>query len=381
MAINGITKQSPYLGSAPPLSQLNNHFILDDMITNLGQFNPFHPAVDIDILVEWLKNVQNHQVDLESTMRKLLKTFLKTEAFKERFDPLDADIKAKIKTFIDGKGVESIVSKTGFKPKPSPSSQHRFNGLDYRSTDVAKPAEQPKPGKNSFWTKFQNLIGCMVQKVEDDDKDSALNVPDHLGARNKLFSKRWGGEGKVVWDDAEKTKVMEVCTLIFSFLKENTGANSVQVYENIPFDNWGLVQEAKNTPALTCVPTKVQGLINLINWVNQHHPDLRVRCAGYRHSWAPVFSEDKQILVSMLNLEQATQLPDPSVISATSRENACNDFKVIGPVVVAAAVNSATIRLGAAVTTEEFRRWATTDGKWCLPMDVILGEYEDLLPS
>lgn len=120
---------------------------------------------------------------------------------------------------------------------------------------------------------------------------------------------------------------------------------------------------------------KVQGLINLVNWVKRYHPELRIRCAGYRHSWAPIFSEDRQILVSMLNLQQATQLPDPSVISKTSRGNIHNDFKVIGAPAVAADKKSATVRLGAAVTTEEFRRWATNDGDWCLPLDVILGEY------
>jgi hypothetical protein len=151
------------------------------------------------------------------------------------------------------------------------------------------------------------------------------------------------------------------------------------VYEKIPFDNWGHVEEAKNTPAWTCVPTKVQGLINLMKWVNKYHPELKVRCSGYRHSWAPIFSQDNQILVSMLNLEQATQLPDPEVISATSAKDILNDFKSIGPLVVAAGGSSATVRLGAAVTSEQFRRWATEDGKWCLPMDVILGQYENLL--
>lgn len=112
----------------------------------------------------------------------------------------------------------------------------------------------------------------------------------------------------------------------------------------------------------------------MVKWVNKYHPELRIRCSGYRHSWAPLFSEDKQILVSMLNLQQATRLPDPHVISATSVENVYNDFKVIEEPTVAVNQQSATVRLGAAVTTEEFRRWATGNGKWCLPMDVILGE-------
>jgi hypothetical protein len=214
MATNGNTPQKPNLGLAPAVEQLNNHFILGEMINNLSTFNPAHPTVDFDVLVDWLTHVQDHRVDLESTMRKLLKTFVKTEAYKDQFEPLEAETQDQIKAFIKGTGAEDVVAEKGFRPKPSPSSQHRFRGLDSRLIESARPAVKAKPAKKSFWTWFQNLIGSCVQKIEHDDQDPALDVPSSLEERNKLFSKRWGGGDKVVYEDIQKTLVMEVQTLI-----------------------------------------------------------------------------------------------------------------------------------------------------------------------
>ena len=100
--------------------------------------------------------------------------------------------------------------------------------------------------------------------------------------------------------------------------------------------------------------------------------NLRVRCAGYRHSYVPIFSEDGQILVSMLNLEEVTTLPDPLVILPNSPANAYNDFKTID--VVRETNGKAWVRIGTAVTLEELRRWATGNGKWALPVDTIITE-------
>jgi len=78
----------------------------------------------------------------------------------------------------------------------------------------------------------------------------------------------------------------------------------------------------------------------------------------------------------MINLKQATQLPDPSVIMPDSTENASNDFKTISLVPgEGRKPGTALVRVGAAVTTEELRRWMMNAEKWTLPSDVILGEY------
>lgn len=79
----------------------------------------------------------------------------------------------------------------------------------------------------------------------------------------------------------------------------------------------------------------------------------------------------------MLDLKQATQLPDPHVILPNAASNKDNDFKVIefssGMTGSRARPKSKLVRLGAAVTTEEFRRFAVHNYV-TLPMDVILGE-------
>ena len=209
MAANNDLFRRPELGEAPDLDNLNNQFILGEMISNLSQLDPFHPNVDVGILVDWLQHVKNHQVDLESTIRKLLKTFQNTKAYKDRFDPLDLETKARIAAFVEGKPAKDVVAK-GFVPKPSPASQNRFKGLDYHPPETVMSLPQGHPAKKSFWTKFQNAFGCFVHEVEETEKPAALEVPDDLQARERLFSQRWGGGDMVVYEDEKRTKVMEV---------------------------------------------------------------------------------------------------------------------------------------------------------------------------
>lgn len=105
--------------------------------------------------------------------------------------------------------------------------------------------------------------------------------------------------------------------------------------------------------------------------------ELRVRCGGYRHSWSSTFSQDKHILVSLLNLEEVTKIPDAMSISPEYID-ADNELKVIQlaapPGVAAVGADKALCRVGVSVTNEQFRRWAVKNDKWSLPVDVILVE-------
>lgn len=77
----------------------------------------------------------------------------------------------------------------------------------------------------------------------------------------------------------------------------------------------------------------------------------------------------------MINLKQATELPDPHVLLPDAASNRTNELKTIELVTEPEpGAKTALVQVGAAVTTEEFRRWAIKTGKWTLPMDVILGE-------
>jgi FAD/FMN-containing dehydrogenase len=126
----------------------------------------------------------------------------------------------------------------------------------------------------------------------------------------------------------------------------------------------------------TFIPKTVLGLRNLVKWAKAN--DFRVRCGGYRHSWSSTFSENKQILISLLNLKEVTKLPDPMALAPVEYIDPKNELKVIqftAPAgVVASQGDKALVRVGVSVTNEQFRRWAVDNDKWTLPVDVILVE-------
>ena len=103
--------------------------------------------------------------------------------------------------------------------------------------------------------------------------------------------------------------------------------------------------------------------------------NFRVRCAGYRHSWSDTFSADNEILVSLLSLKEVNTIPNPLAIEATHEAHG-NELMSIDILHKPSFSTSGKdcVRVGAAVTNEAFRRWAITNGKCALPMDVILVE-------
>lgn len=83
-------------------------------------------------------------------------------------------------------------------------------------------------------------------------------------------------------------------------------------------------------------------------------------------------------MVSLLNLEQVTKIPDAMSISPEHIDPE-NELKVIQlatpPGATANSAGNALVRVGVSVTNEQFRRWAVANDKWTLPVDVILVEY------
>ena len=129
----------------------------------------------------------------------------------------------------------------------------------------------------------------------------------------------------------------------------------------------------KNKPKYTFVPTKTLGLQNLVKYAKEH--GFRVRCAGYRHSWSDTFSEDNEILVSLLGLKEVNNIPNPLATGPTHNANG-NELMSIDILEKPSFSTSGKdcVRVGAAVTNEAFRRWAIQNNKCALPMDVILVE-------
>ena len=166
----------------PSTMKLNNHFILGEMIDHLQRLFTDTTDVDLDILVDWLTAVRNHQVDLQTTLRNLLRAFWPTNAFKEHYDLLDEDIRVKIKAFADGKSGEKTLSNGVFDPKPSPRSHHRFRLLDF----------------------MKNL-------VHHEHVPDAASLKQDMERRRDAFRTERGLP--VIYEDKEEKKVMEVCNL------------------------------------------------------------------------------------------------------------------------------------------------------------------------
>ena len=147
--------------------------------------------------------------------------------------------------------------------------------------------------------------------------------------------------------------------------------NPVQYLEREEFRNWG--QTIRNVPALTFIPRTKTGIRNIVRWAAAN--GLRVRAAGYRHSWSDVYSADGEVLVSMLPLYDVEHLPSPEPPIDSADE--LQGIEVVGTV-VEDGTTRALCRIGAATTNEQFRRWCLDEGggnwAWTIPLNVIMVE-------
>ena len=113
-----------------------------------------------------------------------------------------------------------------------------------------------------------------------------------------------------------------------------------------------------------------------------HPPSLSLPCTftadtehfEIGHSWAPIFGRSGQILVSFIGLREATQLPNTT--SLPLPESAPTELESIelvrdGKPRVA---GNALVRVGAGTTNERLRRWCVENGKYTLPLNVIMVE-------
>lgn len=218
---------------------------------------------------------------------------------------------------MDGKSIKDALGANTFKVSdhPSPGVKHHFSLLN----------------------SLKNLLNeCLSAKHEIEGK--GLIKPANL---ENL---------PIVYEDGNKKVIMEV-------------------YSDVPFENWGL--SISNTPQYTFLPTTVIGIQNLVHYATENN--FRIRCSGYRHSWGPIFGDGKDILVSFVNLNTVTTLPDPLTIAgedaSTQALSELGSIEIVGD----AASGGKFVRLGVAVTGEGFRRWQLANG-WAMPVNTILVE-------
>lgn len=314
----------------PPEPKLNHPNLLEAIISNAYKLQSSHPLVDIQELIEQLKLVLAKDVNPEIQIRGYLKIFSRTPTFQNAFEKLDPEMKKQLDAFISGKTVEDAIGGQGPWPmRRSPAAAEHAEGLD----------------------KGENKSG--LQKVLEKGSKYKKHFRNNVCLRYGL-------------DCIENRDIPGIMPIIF---EDESRTKRIKIYANTPFHNWGL--SVSNTPSLTAVPTKVLGVQNLVKYAKL--TKKRIRCAGYRHSWSPIFSEDGEILVEMLDLKTATQVPDPSDLLPTPASNKTNELKSID-LVGYSAPEKALVRVGSAVTNEDFRRWQVSTKNWALAVNAILVE-------
>ncbi|KAM3086661.1 hypothetical protein ACMFMG_000787 [Clarireedia jacksonii] len=351
---------SKYFEDLPPPDKenLTTEFVLQEIIDHISALQEDFPHVNLELFRRHLWEIRNRDVDPQRHLRGFLEVFEHTHTFKKAFDELDPRMQAQIKAFMKNDATEKTVLAAGgqegdFHIPPSPAVKHHF-------TEMVKQGFQE--GKEFVEEKVEQVLG----EHHHGELSAAMQGSDkHV--------KEDGGEYPKIFEDEKGTKIMEV-------------------HKRKTFQNWG--ESVKNTPQWTFVPTTILGLSNLVKWAKKE--GFRVRCSGYRHSWSNTFSQDKQILVSLLNLEEVTKTPDAMSIEQEHIDSK-NELKTIelAPKIPGlenvsihanGTANGTTVtngnkedektlcRVGAAVTNEQFRRWAVTNNQWTMPVDVILVE-------
>lgn len=111
----------------------------------------------------------------------------------------------------------------------------------------------------------------------------------------------------------------------------------------------------------------------MIKFCKDHN--LRVRCGGYRHSWSSSYSEQGEVLISLLDLHAVTRIPDPLALGVETGVVG-NELATINRLVKPGwgAPDKEYVRVGSAVTSEAFRKWSIKNNVVALPMDAILVE-------
>ena len=307
--------------------------------------------------------------------------FEETQVFQDALSELDEGMKIQLKVFMDGGREESVMNvgaqKGIFALPPSPGVKEHFR-------EIKKEPLEKKKGLRDVVRNVLRLF-CVKKELkgfeehqEFDVKGSPVSADfDEMssqvnGVNGAKRSNGVDGQAKIVNGQFDK-KFTASPPDFPKIYEDKEETKTMEVYADKEFHNWGL--SVQNKPKWTFVPRTVLGLQNLVKWAKDQ--GKRVRCSGYRHSWSRTFSADNEILVSLLNLEQVTHIPDPMSIS-NEHIDPDNELKSIQlaspPGVTASSTDKALVRVGVSVTNEQFRRWAVSNDKWTMPVDVILVE-------
>ena len=121
------------------------------------------------------------------------------------------------------------------------------------------------------------------------------------------------------------------------------------------------------------MPKTVLGIQNVVRYAASN--DKRVRCSGYRLSWNPIFSEDGEILISLIEPKKASAVPNTAYLTkAPDYGPEGPELKRIELLSEQTAQGNGLCRIGASVTNEELRRWFLDNGNWALPVNPVIAD-------
>ncbi|KAK4033533.1 putative xylitol oxidase [Parachaetomium inaequale] len=222
---------------------------------------------------------------------------------------------------------------------------------------------------------LQHLIGVDCAHVSSAGVQVFMAPPEGGAAQPPVETQVEGLSGRSHFD-----WVKDRDTVFHSFLHEmkelftgHLAEHKVVVYKDVKFQNWG--RGVEYVPQYTCIPNSVASVQRIVHYAKKH--DMTVRCAGFRHSWAPLFGQQGQITISLLSLAEATKIPNFTALSKVLPEWLLhkNELQTIDVVPGTPRVKgNVLVRIGASTTNEQLRRWCVTHNKYTYPLNVIMVE-------
>lgn len=171
------------------------------------------------------------------------------------------------------------------------------------------------------------------------------------------------------------------------FLSEKIEIEHIKHYVQKRFDNWG--DNVSNVPFVTFVPNSKNEIIQIVKWAKSR--GKRVRCSGCRHTWNNMYSDNDEVLICMIPLEQSAIHSDiilgkisgnifnhyPQNAKHDNSNDLLNIELIRKPVpeikVLYNAAQKGLVKIGASVTNEAFRSWCIRNDI-AIPMNVIMVE-------
>ncbi|KAI3394705.1 hypothetical protein diail_2290 [Diaporthe ilicicola] len=217
---------------------------------------------------------------------------------------------------------------------PSPGARNELENLNSRPDDFI--------GEGELAFKHHSFAGELVHHIVDEVRSAADAVQSWVHPHTNF----------TVYDDPGKK-------------------HKVPAYFDKTFTNWG--KTVSNFPKITCVPKTSYGIQQVVRYAKAF--DMNVRASGYRHSWSPIFGKNGQILISTLDLHEASALPN--FVSWPGSEECPTELNSITFQGTPEPEKNRLVRVGTAVTNQQLRRWCNTQkGNLAstLPLNVIMVE-------